>query len=193
MTAAFESVGRIIVGRVAADQAPTPASIHGEASAAGRRLLTEAIAAAGEPGAVVTSHCDTCGGDDHGRPVVASGRTVVSVAYAAGLVMVAAAPAEAASAIGIDVETDRAGALDDLAALFAPHPAPDVRRWTQLEAALKADGRGIRVSPERVVIAQRAGRAFAEVPGREGLIELFDAPAPRGYRASLAVIPPAPG
>lgn len=107
---------------------------------------------------------------------------MVSLAYAGELVAAAAAPADRVMAIGIDVERGNAETiLTDLSPLMAPPPS--LREWTRIEAALKADGRGLQVAPDAVRIP--ADAAF--VPGRDHPIALHHAPAPPGYVVSLAV------
>jgi 4'-phosphopantetheinyl transferase len=83
--------------------------------------------------------------------VVADAAAVVSLSYAADLVVAAVAPAQLISAVGLDAEPNTAGSerLTDLAKLIGGAPASALRRWTQLEAVLKADGRGLRVGPHR--------------------------------------------
>jgi len=127
----------------------------------------------------IRQRCEVCGGVDHGP--LRSDDAAISVAYAPGVVVAAAAHARA---IGIDVERD-AGALPGLDALFAPSPPPDAGGWTAIEAALKADGRGLRVDPATVVVAD--GRA--RVPGHDRTIAVHRVTGPAGYVVSLAIDP----
>lgn len=152
------------------------------ARTAGRRLLREARDLLGAASGGIRQRCGFCGAEDHG-PLVADG-VVLGVAYAPGLVVAAAASAIRVRALGVDVERD-AGALPSLAALFAPAPPPDAAGWTAIEAAVKADGRGVRVDPASVTVD--AGRAW--VPGRDRPFEVTAAAAPAGYVISLAIDP----
>ncbi len=168
--------------------------------ATGRWLLAELV---GEmlPGADVafSTVCPRCGAD-HGPPVAVGLPVSVSVSYAGSLVVVGAVHGRDAASLGVDVEAVRpgpGGPMADLAALFAPQPPPDLRGWTMIEAALKADGRGLRVPPGDVVVDARRGAAasvlgeatvLVSVPGRADLIEAAPAPAPVGYLVSVAVV-----
>ena len=100
-----------------------------------------------------TTTCERCGAE-HGRPRLERAPVAVSVSYAGSIVAVAAAaPADAAG--GGRRHRTRAGrgvrtaGCDELAPLFAPAPAPDIEGWTLIEAALKADGRGVHGRPRR--------------------------------------------
>ena len=161
------------------------------ASAEADRALLRAVAAellAVDPRDVtVLRRCTTCGGDDHGRPVVAGPAhplVWVSLSRAGGLVAVVATTL---GPVGIDVETLEAVAsagFDDVAfgarELEAVRSAadPTLRRaqlWTAKEAVLKARGTGLRVDPREV---------DAITPPRGIRVEGVDAPA--GYVATVA-------
>ncbi|WP_052226871.1 4'-phosphopantetheinyl transferase family protein [Microbacterium mangrovi] len=165
---------------------------RGAGHALGRGMLEGMLRALGIPGAIST-HCDVCGSDSHGRPVTAS--ALLSVAYAPGRVVAAVAPASAGRAIGVDIEAERdPGPMGELAALFAPHDPPDVRGWTMIEAVVKADGRGLRLPPHLVVAADEPGGILPasrryRVPGRGTRIEAVGVPAPPGYVVSVAIDP----
>ncbi|CAL4859207.1 hypothetical protein [Microbacterium sp. MM2322] len=150
-----------------------------EARVAGRHLLREALSLLGVADTGIRQRCEVCGGVDHGP--LRSDDAAISVAYAPGVVVAAAAHARA---IGIDVERD-AGTLPGLDALFAPSPPPDAGGWTAIEAALKADGRGLRVDPATVVVAD--GRA--RVPDNDRTIAVHRVTGPAGYVVSLAIDP----
>lgn len=120
--------------------------------AVGRALIVDLVRelAGADADATLDHACDRCGGP-HGTPRLRSGKVVVSVSYTADLVVVAAVRCRDAPAIGIDIETAQSRRpMAELAALFAPHPTPDVAGWTRIEAVLKADGRGLRVPPAEV-------------------------------------------
>jgi 4'-phosphopantetheinyl transferase len=153
-----------------------------EARAAGRQLLAEALGLLGAAGTRIRQHCPVCDADDHG-PLASDGH-VLSVSYAPGLVVAAAAEATVVRSLGVDVERN-AGALPSLTALFAPAPPPDAAGWTAIEAALKADGRGLRVDPASVVV--EAG--WVRVSGRDRPFEVTAVSAPAGYVISLAIDP----
>lgn len=148
-----------------------------EARVAGRHLLREALTLLGAADTGIRQHCDACGDGDHGP--LTNDHAAVSVSYAPGVVVVAAARARA---IGIDVEAD-AGALTDLDALFAPARPPDAASWTAVEAALKADRRGLRVDPAAVVVAD----GWARVPGNDRPVAVHRVAGPAGYVVSLAI------
>lgn len=124
--------------------------------------------------------CSTCGGP-HGKPYVDG--VHFSLSHTQGLVAVAVA----ADPVGIDVEvvTPRfdAAELAGVAltgterARFDTLPAEVkvaamLRTWTRKEALLKADGRGLSVSPDRV------GVAAAEEP--PALVEWTETDRPAG-------------
>ena len=136
----------------------------------GRLLVRDLAADAGgiRPEEVnVTATCEHCG-REHSRPRVswpaaAGPPPSVSLASCDGLVVAALAPA--AVPVGVDVERSRAttsrtaeaerrGAVTDL---VGGSRRTAIRRWVRAEAVLKADGRGLRVEPAAVVVAD--GRA----------------------------------
>jgi 4'-phosphopantetheinyl transferase len=183
--------------RVASARVPDgPGPLHDRARAAAGDLLAQLLRSLGSDDVRVLRQCEVCGSTGHGRPVAASGTALVSVSYAADRVVAVAAPASAGRAVGVDIEAIRgSGPMSDLAALFAPAPPPDVRGWTAIEAALKADGRGLRVPPGLVVAhPELAGDVLPgghriAVPGRGTRIEVVSAPAPEGFAISVAIDP----
>lgn len=127
---------------------------------AGRTALLRAAAEAGEPGVAVDATCPDCGAA-HGRPQArgAGQPLYLALAHAGGAAYATAARVP----VGIDAEPldtppGRRAAIDDL----APGHGDVLRRWTAIEAVLKADGRGLRVSPDAV----RLGRWRAVLDGR---------------------------
>jgi 4'-phosphopantetheinyl transferase len=122
---------------------------------------------------------------------------VLSLSYAQPYVMAAVAPASIGRGIGVDIAVRHTtGPIPDLAALFDPLPAPTVREWTAIEAAVKADGRGLRIAPNEVQlsaltalagVAEPAG--VATLPGRATRISLWALPSPPGCIATLAIDP----
>jgi phosphopantetheinyl transferase len=119
---------------------------------AGRCALLTAADRLGEHGIEIAAPCPDCG-LSHGRPT-ASGTVrplYLSLAHADGLAFAVASRAP----VGIDAEaagTDasRIAAIDDL----APGRGHPLRRWTALEAVLKADGRGLRVAPDAIHVGR---------------------------------------
>lgn len=159
--------------------------------AAGRRLIGELARELAGPdvGLALDSPCLRCGAD-HGAPVLRVAPVVVSVSHAGSLVVVAAAHRRRASTVGVDVEQrSPRRPMSDLASLFAPHPVPDVAGWTRIEAALKADGRGLRVSPSEVMLHRTAAGWAAVIPGREAPVEVVSVTGPSGHALSIAVVP----
>lgn len=127
---------------------------------AGRAALQRALSDAGDAEARIDATCPDCG-LSHGRPRVVGGsrRLYVSASHAAGQAFAVAGR----HPIGIDAEAmddlrARSGAIDEL----APGRGDPGRRWTAVEAVLKADGRGLRRDPGAV----RVGRLSARLDGR---------------------------
>ncbi|NQX11300.1 hypothetical protein HQQ80_06665 [Microbacteriaceae bacterium VKM Ac-2855] len=125
----------------------------------------------------VSARCPDCGGP-HGRPEPSTPDGLlpdlsVSIAHCASAVVAAASWD---GAVGVDVEpvgitAERAGAITQVAgAPFSDslRPADPLLHWTRVEAAVKADGRGLRVDPRRVRIHELAGRAQARIDAPEG-------------------------
>jgi 4'-phosphopantetheinyl transferase len=131
--------------------------------------------------------CPRCGGA-HGRLTTPGRDTGISVTYAGGLAIVAVLPEAAGAAIGVDAQAGTAG---DQAAMDGVRPGTTVREWTRIEAALKADGRGLAVDPGRVRLEDQPDGWRAIVPGRGAPILGVDVDGPAGLVVSLAMIPAA--
>ena len=131
---------------------------------------------------VGTGSCRRCGAR-HGPVEITGVPVVASVSYAPGLVVVAAAPGQS-SRVGIDVELERVNATRtrDLERLLGPSGEPVLRRWTRIEALLKADGRGLLVDPGDVRLRSGGGR----IAGDPGRYRVVDVAGPTGYLISLA-------
>ena len=127
----------------------------------------------------IRRRCAVCGGP-HGRPVLPAAPVLASVAYADPWAVVAVAGTDDVAALGVDAEQE--GAPLDLAALFAPADPPGLRGWTAVEAALKADGRGLLVPPGEV----RLTPGLATVPGG-GAFRILPVPTAPGLVATLAM------
>lgn len=148
-------------------------------------VLDRLLEAAGAGGDTVEHSCPHCGSTEHGPLRTSSGTVVVSLSHAGDLTAGAVARASAAASVGVDVEPDRGeGRLNELAPLFAPAEPPTLREWTLIEAAAKADGRGLRIPPSLIVL----DGATAYVPGRAP-IDIAAVEGPEGYLISVAIDP----
>ncbi|KQX07581.1 MULTISPECIES: 4'-phosphopantetheinyl transferase family protein [unclassified Leifsonia] len=130
----------------------------------------------------VRAECPSCGGE-HGIPridIPGAEAPHASLSRTVDLVVAAVLPATAGSSVGVDVETiagspERLRAIDELVprrsgtrrpGLRRPSAAVStLRRWTRVEAVLKADGRGLLVDPAAVTVRRAAGRLTASVAG----------------------------
>lgn len=197
-TAGGERIGPRLIGPVriawASVDEPGRAPETGRPRAAGRMLLTALLSDLGLRGERLTQRCSHCGAVDHGALATASGHAVVSVSYAEGLVVAAAALRTDAAAIGVDVERESgSGRMVDLAALFAPLPPPTTAEWTAIEAVVKADGRGLRIPPGDVRVGERPastlpGARLATLPdGRR--FHVARVTGPNGHVVSVAIDP----
>lgn len=158
---------------------------------AGRALIRELVVGlGGGPEVLVGSVCRRCGGD-HGVPETPG--FVLSVSHADDLVAVAVSRDEVA--LGVDIESNSAESrVAQLGPLFAEGAVPDLAGWTRIEAALKADGRGVAVAPGSVSLrpVDRAGEASgppewsAIVPGRVSPLRVATLPGPVGHTLSVA-------
>ncbi len=137
--------------------------------------------------AVVSNSCPRCGGP-HGPVTLTGVPLVAAVSYAAGFAVVALADSGRFCAVGVDAAADPSatGATPNLACVL--RGGAGMREWVRVEAALKADGRGLRVDPGRVSI--RGGRRGwrAQVPGRTDRVRGMDIDGPAGVLVSLALI-----
>jgi 4'-phosphopantetheinyl transferase len=127
-----------------------------------RRAVADALITrlAGEAGAITRS-CPRCGSATHGRPVVEAADVHASVSYAGEWVLVAIGDAGRVGAVGLDAEPRTRGAA--LHGVITPGRRTSLRRWTGVEAVLKADGRGLSVDPARVRIARGARGVVATI------------------------------
>lgn len=123
---------------------------------AGRSALFAAAARLGESDIRIDARCPDCGAA-HGRPTAQGTAEPLHLALAhAGDTAFAIASRHP---VGIDAEhlsvsEDRRAAIDAI----APGRGDPLRRWTAIEAVLKADGRGLRLSPDAVRVGMRGAR-----------------------------------
>ena len=191
-----------VLERLGAQQMRRYAALSGDAARRfliGRALLADLVAElVGDVDLGVTTTCDRCGAD-HGRPRMEHAPVAVSLSYAGSIVAVAAARQTDAAAVGVDIERAPSEgsrtALRDLAPLFAPADAPDTQGWTLIEAALKADGRGVRVDLAQVRVGEAgSGRLTASravwIPGGDS-IDAGVLAGPSGFVLSAAMVPAA--
>jgi 4'-phosphopantetheinyl transferase len=116
---------------------------------------------------------------------------VASVTYAGNFAIIGVARQDAATSLGIDGEpaVDPRRDAVGLGGVLGPGRTADVRAWTRVEAALKADGRGLRVDPGLVEVTARAGGWTARVPGREQTLRGLDlGDGPPGVVLSAAMV-----
>lgn len=153
---------------------------------AGRALIrTLVIGLGGGPEVILDSLCSRCG-EHHAAP-----RTpgfVLSVSHADDLVAVAVA--SGSDPLGVDLERDSAEArVTDLRPMFPFGGAPDLAGWTRIEAAIKADGRGVEIEPSAVRL-ETPGSASSEwsavLPGRPSPLRVVTLSGPVDYTLSVA-------
>ena len=130
---------------------------------------------------ITTAACPHCGGR-HGGVAVHGLPALVAVAHADELTVGAVAFVADLARLGVDAEpADADPAREaDLARLLGVPAGMALRRWTQVEAVLKADGRGLRVDPAAVRVER--GRASLDGVG----YRLAAVPGPPGHLISLA-------
>lgn len=152
-------------------------------------LVRTLLAAHGAADAVLSNPCPACGGP-HGPLQVSAPSSApwsASVTYAAGWAIAGIAPG-AAGSLGIDAEPADDSVRD--AAGWAGQRPITPRTWVRIEAALKADGRGLAVDPWTVEVTAHGDEWSARVPGRRHEVIGWDAPgasAPPGMLLSVAI------
>lgn len=159
-------------------------SVDGQARLRQRRvLLADALGDLfGEAAPVAdATTCPWCGGP-HGA--VAAHGAAVSVAGTDGMLVAAATPSELHPVLGIDIApvTADPARLSELGALLGVPPEQALRRWTEVEAVLKADGRGLRFDPDKVVVQEGVARLDRE----PGSYQLAGIDGPDGYWITVA-------
>lgn len=153
---------------------------------AGRALIRTLVIGLGSgPEVILDSLCSRCG-EHHAAP-----RTpgfVLSVSHADDLV--AAAVARGSAPLGVDLERNSAAArVTDLRTMFAFGRAPDLAGWTRIEAAIKADGRGVEIEPSAVRLEPQGPESSewsAVLPGRPSPLRVATLPGPDDYTLSVA-------
>ena len=139
-------------------------------------------------GVELSNPCLRCGGP-HGPVQVAGAAALASVSYAGPLAVVGVADAALFEAFGVDAEPEH-DTTRDAAGLrgILGQGRTSLRDWTRVEAALKADGRGLRVEPAEVIVHEREDQSGWEavVPGG-GAFTGWDAAGPAGVLVSVAV------
>lgn len=151
------------------------------------RLLRELLGAAGAEGAVLSNPCPRCGGP-HGPVRVDGAPWLASVSYTAGWAVVAICPAGGADGLGVDAVAVEDAVRD--AAGWAGVGATSALSWARVEAAHKADGRGLRLDPRTTTVrpGEDGGAWRARLAGRAGeLVGWEPARAPPGVVVSVAV------
>jgi 4'-phosphopantetheinyl transferase len=142
------------------------------------------------PAPTITNACHRCG-EPHGRVRVEESGLRASVTYAGGYAIVCVAPGTEAAAVGVDAESLRNAPRDaaGLAGIVKPGAIASLRDWTRIEAVLKADGRGLRVDPALVSLAERGTEWSASVAGSAREFIGADVTAPPGIILSVAFEP----
>jgi len=160
-----------------------------QAFLAGRALIRDLVhRVRGRGDVVLDSRCERCGAH-HGPPRTAG--VSLSVSHADDLVAVAVTALPVP--LGVDVEAVTASArVTELQALFPNTAAPDLAGWTRIEAAVKADGRGLAVAPDAVALGpgpRSAGPVVwsAVLPGRPAPLEVVTLPGPPTHVLSVAL------
>ena len=159
VVAAHDSPERGVAARLSPSDRARLTSFGGDTARearflAGRAALFTAAERLGEPDIHIDARCPDCG-LAHGRPRAGGGESAVYLALAHGNRRAFAVASRAP--VGIDAEpltvpAERLTAIDAL----APGRGDPLRRWTAIEAVLKADGRGLRLAPETVRVGLRS-------------------------------------
>lgn len=152
---------------------------------AGRRLLISLVDAEFPTAtyALRPARCVRCG-RDHAGPVIDGVDAVASLAFSSGIAVAALAPTAAIDRLGVDVERDDADATrsEDLSGLLGASGGPVLRRWTRIEAVVKADGRGLAIDPADV----RLRGDGARITGDATRYQVAGVTGPPGYWISVA-------
>jgi len=148
----------------------------------GKLLLAEGLRRCGRP-----AHLENLIRDGAGRPFL-DGEMDLNISHSGDYAVCAISPA---GRVGIDIEKvrsidvadfQRQMTSDQWEAILASEDRVETffRLWTQKEAVTKADGRGIAIPLETIVL--RGGRAFLD----DAVWELREVPIAEGYLCHLA-------
>ena len=161
--------------------APVPPSRPGRRKIAWD-LLCALLADAGAPDVVLTNPCPRCG-EPHGPVQVDDDRWLAAVTYAGATAVVGILPRAGGDRFALDAEP-----LHDPVREAAGGIPGGVRRWVRVEAALKADGRGLAVEPATVAIIDvDDDHWIARFPGRAP-VEGADTDGPPGILVCAAAV-----
>jgi 4'-phosphopantetheinyl transferase len=127
--------------------------------------------------------CRRCG-NPHAGVQLEGVPASASVSYALDLVVVAVAPTSQVTRLGVDVESSIADnrRVEELRRMIGTSTEPILRRWTRVQAVLKADGRGLLIDPGAVHL--RRGGAW--IAGQSTSYVVAEVPGPPGFLISLA-------
>ncbi|MDD7929282.1 hypothetical protein [Microbacterium thalli] len=132
--------------------------------------------------------CPWCGGPHGAARATDDGTSIavaVSVSYAGGWAIVATRAGDGAFAIDAEPRALDPGAQHRLRAALGDDTA-DAATWTRVEAALKADGRGLRVDPATVRLTRQGDGWLAHVPDHPGALLVRELPGPAEVVLSVA-------
>lgn len=137
--------------------------------------------------AELSNPCARCG-EPHGAVRTTDASARPAVAYAGGVAVAAVASRGPGSfAIDAEVETDPVRDAAGLNGILGARPGVRLRDWVRTEAALKADGRGLRVDPGTVAVAPVGDHGWtAVVPGGPAIVG-WDIDGPPGLVISAAL------
>lgn len=114
---------------------------------------------------LISNPCAHCG-EPHGAVQLSDPLMNASVSYAGDYAIVAVATG-AFDGFAIDAELRESALRDDvgLKGVLRDDTTATINEWVRVEAALKADGRGLRVDPARVSLEELSARRWtAHVP-----------------------------
>jgi 4'-phosphopantetheinyl transferase len=154
--------------------------------AARREVAWDLLRAMMAPGAELSNPCARCGGP-HGpvRTTDASARP--AVAYANGVAVAAVASRRPGTfAIDVEVQTDPVRDAAGLNGILGARSGVRLRDWVRVEAALKADGRGLRVDPGTVTVAPVGSHGWRALVPNGPVIAGWDIDGPPGLVISAA-------
>ncbi len=160
-----------VLGPVDAQRATTLAPERRRAFLAGRALLGRLLGelVPGSAAGTVDSAAGEPSTELRGPVAVRGVPALASISHTDGLVVAAVAATARAVRLGLDVEADRPDAAS-------------TRRWTEVQAVLKAAGHGRRVNPAQVAF----GPGTARIEGTSSTYRVVHVDGPQGFLISLA-------